>query len=81
MTAGDNHPDDRYLTAIARRNLLWCRWRDAVVVWEAAGRPTGAVLGAVNDAQHAYEWAVRDLVRARVWWRAERAAARGQVAA
>lgn len=60
---------ERYEAAIARRNLLWASWQDALTTWHAADRPTGLLLGDLNDAQYAYEWAARDLVRARVIFR------------
>lgn len=68
-TLADLYTAEAYEAAIARRNLLWVRWQDALAAWGAAGGPTGPLLGAVNDAQQAYEWAERDLVRARVMFR------------
>lgn len=71
---GDLYPDDRYLTAVAARNIAWARYATAHAAWLAAGSPVGPLLRAVNETQHDYEWSERDLVRARVEWRGERAA-------
>lgn len=70
----------RYLNAIARRNTTWAYWRDALQLLEVAeSRYEGAELTPyrrnANEAQHDHEHAVRDLVRARVHWRADRQAA------
>lgn len=63
----------RYLTAIARRNTAWARWQDALVLLAIARdeisfddlRP---YVRNVNETQHEYEHAERDLARARVHW-------------
>lgn len=60
-------PLERYVAAIARRNLLWVEYQDARRAWLAAGKPTGSVLGALNNVQQIFEHAERDLVRARVF--------------
>lgn len=72
--------EDRYLTAIARRNTTWARWRQAEdVLADARAREDGRGLADLrvhvaflNAAQSDHEHAERDLVRARVWWRAQR---------
>lgn len=58
-----------YEAAIARRNLTLARWQNMRAAWIAHGSPTGDLLADVNEAQRVYEWAVRELVRARVIWR------------
>jgi hypothetical protein len=66
--------ETRYLAAIARRNTSWARWQDALTLLALARDEIGfhdlrPYIRDVNDAQDAYEWAARDLVRERVIWR------------
>lgn len=64
---------DRYETAIARRNTTWAAWRGAVELLrlrEAQGFDPIPYRRNANEAQHDYEYAARDLVRARVWYAA-----------
>lgn len=75
----DTYPDDRFETAIARRNVTWAHYQAACAELAIARDEIGfydlrPYVRAVNSAQDAYEWAQRDLVRARALWRAERAA-------
>lgn len=72
--------EDRYLTAIARRNTTWARWREAEdVLADAQARDAGRGLADLrphvafaNAAQHDHEHAQRDLDRAREWLRSQR---------
>lgn len=66
----DLYSDEAWDAAIGRRNIAWARWQSVRAQWEFAGCPTGPLLGALNEAQHNYEHAARDLIRARVWWKA-----------
>jgi hypothetical protein len=70
-TAGLLDPTERFVAAIARRNILWVEYQDARRAWLAAGRPTGPLLGAMNNAQQVFEHAARELVRARVFLQTE----------
>ncbi len=70
---------ERWLAAIARRNVAWARWRDALELLAIHRDELGFTdvrdeIGQVNDTQYEYEHACRDLVRARVWLRIEQAA-------
>lgn len=70
---------DRYLSAIARRNTTWTRYQDAKALLAMARDEIGfynlqPYIINVNETQYEYEHAGRDLVRARVWFRAEQAA-------
>lgn len=74
----DRFPDDRYLTAIARRNVTWARWKDAEALLAIARDEIGFAdlrpyVRNVNDAGRDYEQARTDLIRARVHRKAERA--------
>jgi hypothetical protein len=66
--------DARYETAIARRNTTWAHWQEARALLEAV-RARGVIdpdlrpyIGNLNEAQHDYEWAERDLVYERARW-------------
>lgn len=66
--------DERYETAIARRNIAWARWQDAlaalaIVRDELGFREVRAEIREVNSAQADYEWRQRELIRERVIWR------------
>jgi hypothetical protein len=64
---------DNYETAIARRNIAWAKWRNAIELLrhaEARDEDSVPYRRVSNAAQHDYEWAARDLVRARVWFAA-----------
>lgn len=79
----DPAPDDlaKYERAISRRNMTWGHFQAAEqLLRHAETKYAGAELAPFirnyNEAQHDYEWAERDLVKARVFWRAS---AKGQV--
>ena len=61
--------DARLDDAIARRNTAWARFQEARarLAWS---RSTPAIAD-YNAAQDEYEHAARDLIRARVGWRAD----------
>jgi hypothetical protein len=61
--------DARLDDAIARRNVAWARFQEARARLEWS-RSTPAIAD-YNAAQDAYEHAARDLIRARVAWRAD----------
>ena len=66
----EQSPDlERYVAAIARRNVAWTRWQEARDTLDWA--PSTPAIAAYNEAQHEYEWAARDLVKARVIFRAK----------
>lgn len=77
-TLSDRYSEEAYLAAIARRNITWCRWREAdELLIEATLADRGRGLADLrpyvqwlNSTQNDYEHAARDLIKARVFWRA-----------
>jgi hypothetical protein len=73
----DPRPGDnaRYETAIARRNTAWVAYHEAQALLESAERrgylDVGDWIRNLNETQHDYEHAERDLVRARVRWESD----------
>lgn len=66
--------------AIAWRNIHWARMRDAEDLLAIARDEIGfhdlsSYIRQANETQDRYERAARELVRIRVWWRHDRAAA------
>ena len=67
---------DALETAIANRNIAWARWQDEGD--ELVNRVTDGergYYGPYNEAQHDYEHAETELLRAQAHWRANRRAA------
>jgi len=66
--------DDRYETAIARRNTAWARWRDAADLLDRVDPDSLTrkyVIRNYNDCLDRYEQAADDLIREKVRWRNE----------
>jgi restriction endonuclease Mrr len=67
--------EDRYLRAIARRNTAWANYREARELLEAATARGYSDLTAwirnVNETQHEWEWAERDLIYEKARWNTE----------
>lgn len=77
-TLADLYSDEAWDAAIARRNITWARLREAEDVLRGAEAVAGPQADLrphrafYNAAQRDYEYAARDLIRARVWHRAAR---------